>query len=97
MMPRSSSGDVTDQFPLTSTSALGNRRVFSSQSKSKEQRHAEEEAAIAPLLDNNRQWAANLAEKEDYRAALLEPQKPKYLYFGCSDSRLPANQILGLG
>jgi carbonic anhydrase len=50
------------------------------------------------ILDNNSKWVDE-TNKEDpeFFANLIKPQQPKYLYFGCSDSRVPANQILGLG
>lgn len=54
-----------------------------------------------PLLDhllaNNRAWAANrIAHNPDFFQQLTKQQKPKYLWIGCSDSRVPANQIIGL-
>ena len=50
------------------------------------------------ILDNNRKWVTEKNETDpDFFANLINPQKPKYLYFGCSDSRVPANEILGLG
>lgn len=49
------------------------------------------------LFANNRAWAEKI-EKEDpgFFARLAEGQKPKILWIGCSDSRVPANQIMGL-
>eukprot|EP00595_Chromulina_sp_UTEXLB2642_P000731 CAMPEP_0196764580 /NCGR_PEP_ID=MMETSP1095-20130614/6464_1 /TAXON_ID=96789 ORGANISM="Chromulina nebulosa, Strain UTEXLB2642" /NCGR_SAMPLE_ID=MMETSP1095 /ASSEMBLY_ACC=CAM_ASM_000446 /LENGTH=260 /DNA_ID=CAMNT_0042120559 /DNA_START=42 /DNA_END=824 /DNA_ORIENTATION=- len=53
---------------------------------------------IDKLLDNNKRWVKHNSENNpDYFAKLGQPQKPQYLYFGCSDSRVPANEILGLG
>ena len=50
------------------------------------------------ILDNNRKWVKEKNETDpDFFANLIKPQKPKYLYFGCSDSRVPTNEILGLG
>jgi len=52
---------------------------------------------LETLLDNNKRWvAAREAEDPDFFHRLGQGQKPRYLYFGCSDSRVPANQILGL-
>jgi len=52
---------------------------------------------LAPLFENNRQWAAAcLAEDPDFFADLCAIQRPDYLWIGCSDSRVPANQIVGL-
>jgi carbonic anhydrase len=54
-------------------------------------------AALAKLFENNRQWAElNLAADPQFFERLSEQQSPKYLWIGCSDSRVPANQILGL-
>jgi carbonic anhydrase len=52
---------------------------------------------LAPLFENNRQWAAAcVAEDADFFADLCAIQRPDYLWIGCSDSRVPANQIVGL-
>ena len=49
------------------------------------------------LLDNNRQWArAAVASDPEYFSRLAHQQSPQYLWIGCSDSRVPANQIIGL-
>ncbi|MGI9283115.1 MAG: carbonate dehydratase [Endozoicomonas sp.] len=49
------------------------------------------------LLDQNREWSASVREKEpDFFEHLSHQQAPKYLWIGCSDSRVPANQITGL-
>lgn len=49
------------------------------------------------LLERNRQWAEGvLAADPDFFARLSHQQAPKYLWIGCSDSRVPANQITGL-
>jgi len=49
------------------------------------------------LLANNRAWAAATREREpDFFANLAAQQKPRFLWIGCSDSRVPANQIVGL-
>lgn len=49
------------------------------------------------LFENNRQWAEEI-KKEDPRffEKLSSQQKPEYLWIGCSDSRVPSNQIIGL-
>lgn len=48
------------------------------------------------LFDNNRKWAASRVQKDpDFFKRLMQQQKPKYLWIGCSDSRVPANQIIG--
>lgn len=49
------------------------------------------------LLDNNRQWAEGVrAQDPDFFTRLAMQQSPEYLWIGCSDSRVPANQIVGL-
>jgi carbonic anhydrase len=52
---------------------------------------------VAQLFDNNRQWAAEMtAARPDFFRTLSAQQSPGYLWIGCSDSRVPANQIVGL-
>jgi carbonic anhydrase len=52
---------------------------------------------LPQLFENNRSWAARcLAEDPDFFARLCELQTPAYLWIGCADSRVPANQIVGL-
>ena len=52
---------------------------------------------VDDLLENNRNWAAQRLEADpDFFARLARQQKPRYLWIGCSDSRVPANQIVGL-
>jgi carbonic anhydrase len=54
-------------------------------------------AKPADLLDNNRRWAADReAEEPGFFARLTRQQTPAYLWIGCSDSRVPANEIVGL-
>lgn len=48
------------------------------------------------LIQNNRAWVeARLKEDPDYFNRLAEGQKPPLLWIGCSDSRVPANEIIG--
>ena len=52
---------------------------------------------LAELLENNRAWAAEMTRRDpDFFRRLLQQQAPAYLWIGCSDSRVPANQIVGL-
>lgn len=54
-------------------------------------------SSAAGLLQNNRHWAEQmLASDPEFFSRLEHQQKPRYLWFGCSDSRVPANQITGL-
>ena len=49
------------------------------------------------LIENNRAWAGNVRRQDpDFFLKLSEQQSPGYLWIGCSDSRVPANQIVGL-
>lgn len=53
--------------------------------------------AIAELFENNRRWAADCVRQEpDFFVRLTEQHTPTYLWIGCSDSRVPASQIVGL-
>jgi carbonic anhydrase len=52
---------------------------------------------IDQLKQNNRSWAeGKLAADPDFFNRLVAQQKPEYLWIGCSDSRVPANEIVGL-
>lgn len=54
-------------------------------------------SALQHLFDNNRVWAARLeAEQPGFFARLARQQTPRYLWIGCADSRVPANEIIGL-
>ncbi|MEZ5566544.1 MAG: carbonate dehydratase [Gammaproteobacteria bacterium] len=49
------------------------------------------------LFDNNQQWAERIWQQDpEFFAKLAAQQGPEYLWIGCSDSRVPANQIVGL-
>lgn len=49
------------------------------------------------LFENNRTWAAGMTRQDpDFFQRLSAQQSPRYLWIGCSDSRVPANQIVGL-
>ncbi len=49
------------------------------------------------LFDNNSAWANSIKEQDpEYFTRLSMQQAPEYLWIGCSDSRVPANQITGL-
>jgi carbonic anhydrase len=52
---------------------------------------------LSHLFDNNRAWAARVSREDpDFFDRLSRQQAPQYLWIGCSDSRVPANQIVGL-
>lgn len=49
------------------------------------------------LFENNKKWAESItAQDPEFFAKLSQQQAPSYLWIGCSDSRVPANQIVGL-
>lgn len=53
--------------------------------------------SISQLFDNNRIWAAQMErDRPGFFTNLMAQQKPRYMWIGCSDSRVPANQITGL-
>mmetsp|Transcript_14977 Transcript_14977/g.40219 ORF Transcript_14977/g.40219 Transcript_14977/m.40219 type:complete len:288 (+) Transcript_14977:98-961(+) len=53
--------------------------------------------SLEHLLDNNRKWADRITAAEpDFFTELSKLQTPQYLWIGCSDSRVPANQIVDL-
>ena len=50
---------------------------------------------LKPLFDNNREWAKRITEETpDFFEQLAKQQTPEYLWIGCSDSRVPSNQII---
>jgi len=53
--------------------------------------------ALEHLFANNRSWAAEMTRQDpEFFSRLASQQAPRYLWIGCSDSRVPANQIVGL-
>jgi carbonic anhydrase len=53
--------------------------------------------SIARLLDNNRAWAARVeSQRPGFFRKLAGQQAPRYLWIGCADSRVPANEIVGM-
>lgn len=49
------------------------------------------------LFDNNRQWSREMRDRDPgFFRKLVAAQRPEYLWIGCADSRVPANQITGL-
>ena len=52
---------------------------------------------LKKLLDANQEWAQSIvAGDPEFFQRLANQQTPEYLWIGCSDSRVPANQITGL-
>jgi carbonic anhydrase len=53
--------------------------------------------AVTELFERNRKWAASMrASDPEFFSSLAHQQTPEFLWIGCSDSRVPANQITGL-
>ena len=51
----------------------------------------------ADLFERNRKWAAAMVEEDpNFFSDLASQQAPEYLWIGCSDSRVPANELLGM-
>src|SRR5258707_7455288 len=52
---------------------------------------------LKQLFENSRAWAADMTRQDaDFFRRLSTQQSPHYLWIGCSDSRVPANQVVGL-
>lgn len=52
---------------------------------------------LEALLLRNREWASGMeARRPGFFAGLLHQQEPEYLWIGCADSRVPANELVGL-
>ena len=52
--------------------------------------------SLSELFDSNRAWAARItAEEPDFFERLALQQSPEFLWIGCADSRVPANEIVG--
>ena len=54
-------------------------------------------ATLSTLFSQNRAWAESITQEDpDFFTKLSHQQQPEYLWIGCSDSRVPANEIIGL-
>ena len=54
-------------------------------------------SSLEHLLERNRRWSSDVHAKEpDFFSRLTSQQNPRYLWIGCSDSRVPANEIVDL-
>jgi carbonic anhydrase len=53
--------------------------------------------SLRHLFDNNRRWSDQIRRQDpEFFSQLAQQQSPEFLWIGCSDSRVPANQIVGL-
>ena len=58
---------------------------------------APDDRALDHLFQNNRKWADSMTARDpDFFKKLVAQQTPEFLWIGCSDSRVPANELLGL-
>jgi len=72
---------------ISCTGCLDMRRVLSTLTPMK----------LQQLFDNNRVWARDIEQRTPgFFTRLQQQQSPQYLWIGCSDSRVPANEICGL-
>ena len=52
--------------------------------------------AIKELMKNNQKWASEInAAEPEFFSSLAHQQSPEFLWIGCADSRVPANEIIG--
>ncbi|MBV8464390.1 MAG: carbonate dehydratase [Burkholderiales bacterium] len=52
---------------------------------------------LSNLFEKNRQWAEGIRQREpDFFEQLAHQQTPEYMWIGCADSRVPANELIGL-
>jgi carbonic anhydrase len=52
---------------------------------------------LADLFANNQAWAASMQQRQPgFFTRLAKQQSPQYMWIGCADSRVPANEIIGL-
>ncbi|QOK53317.1 carbonic anhydrase [Brucella suis bv. 2] len=59
--------------------------------------HSPDQRTLSELFEHNRQWAAEKQEKDpEYFSRLSSSQRTEFLWIGCSDSRVPANVVMGL-
>jgi carbonic anhydrase len=53
--------------------------------------------SLQQLFENNRRWAGRMLKQDrEFFSRLVDQQAPRFLWIGCADSRVPANEIVGL-
>jgi carbonic anhydrase len=56
-----------------------------------------EDPGLKRLFERNRAWAKSMTDRDpDFFARLAKQQAPEYLWIGCSDARVPANELMGM-
>ena len=89
--PCDRSGAVRDLSARPAASSLTPTLAGASDPKTNHEHRLQE------LFDNNRHWAdATEAREPGFFSRLLKQQAPQYLWIGCADSRVPANELVGL-
>lgn len=87
-------GDSSDNVPINMSAA----KNFHSHSAYAQILEKTDHPDIAKLLVDNKKWVEEGKNADpNFFEKIGGKQVPKYLYIGCSDSRVPANEILGLG
>jgi len=55
------------------------------------------DASLTNLLQRNRAWAEAMTDRDpEFFSRLVAQQAPEYLWIGCSDARVPANELMGM-
>ncbi|KAI1200710.1 carbonic anhydrase [Nemania serpens] len=91
-----SNSNISANWPSRSSSSNNNNVATSNMSATDISRYLQQ--SHDRLFDNNRAWAAEQKERDpEFFKKLSAGQSPEYLWIGCSDSRIPAEQISGLG
>ena len=82
---------------MTPTNPTNSNLTNMSDTKPNALDHAEQHITLEHLFSNNQAWVERkLSRDPDYFSRLAHQQTPEFLWIGCSDSRVPANQIIGL-
>ncbi len=56
-----------------------------------------EDVSLASLFERNRKWAKSMTDRDpEFFSRLVAQQTPEYLWIGCSDARVPANELMGM-
>jgi len=79
------------------TKVMGTRSCFRNSFGTRAVTVEKDPKSLQELIDNNRRWSKEISEQDpEFFPTLAQQQAPDYLWIGCSDSRVPANEIVGL-
>jgi len=101
----SSTSSSTQSFGSTASGNPNETTTQNKETQNKEGGEEQEEDMMSKhleddhthIFENNRKWVAQMKSEDPlFFEKLSEGQTPEYLYIGCADSRVPANQIMGL-